>query len=61
MKFYGIYRGDKRIKRYGLHKTYEKAALAFIGPKSDEFFSLLEAELLAGILGYSIKVAKETE
>lgn len=64
MKLYGIYRGDKRIKRYGLHKTAEKAVYKFCRLRQMVGeYALIEIEPMSREIegmGYSIKVAAHT-
>ena len=60
MKFYGIYRGDKRIKRYGLHKTKDKAigGYVLVATGRNVFVPENALEVMAQ-RGLSIKVAIE--
>ena len=65
MKLYAIYKGGKRVKRYGVHKTEEKLLVRWheIGPRLGKPWHFDEQTLRRQMMAHamSIQVMGETE
>lgn len=64
MKFWGVYKDGKRVKRYGVHKTQGRASFAFFAINNfdaGQYYVGGRIEKLLAAMGYTIKQVGESE